>query len=133
MGGGGEGNGKLSSMVNSLYAECKRRGISTVILVICGRNQLLKNSLESRDWDLVWREQEKQYQENLVQVESSKNGFIRRYTSGEVMNHLNPLRLFGKKRRNDAAAAATTTTATSSTGNDDNNDSDDVGCGSCID
>jgi len=53
--GGGEGVGSLSEIVNALYVECARKEIHATILVICGRNEKLKNDLEVRDWDAVVR------------------------------------------------------------------------------
>jgi len=51
--GGGEGVGSLSNIVDALYYEFAVKGIDAVILVVCGRNEKLKNDLETRDWDGV--------------------------------------------------------------------------------
>jgi len=51
--GGGEGVGSLSSIVDSLYVELSKQGIDALILVVCGRNEILKKGLEERDWDAV--------------------------------------------------------------------------------
>mmetsp|Transcript_1436 Transcript_1436/g.2268 ORF Transcript_1436/g.2268 Transcript_1436/m.2268 type:complete len:644 (+) Transcript_1436:134-2065(+) len=51
--GGGDGFGSLSDIVNALYVEFFSRGIDANIIVVCGRNEELKNSLEKRDWDTV--------------------------------------------------------------------------------
>jgi 1,2-diacylglycerol 3-beta-galactosyltransferase len=51
--GGGEGVGSLSDIVNQLYIEFTLQGINATILVVCGRNEKLKNDLEIRDWDAV--------------------------------------------------------------------------------
>jgi len=51
--GGGEGVGSLSNIVNSLYVEFVEQGIDALILVVCGRNEKLKEDLESRDWNGV--------------------------------------------------------------------------------
>eukprot|EP00566_Odontella_aurita_P008366 CAMPEP_0113588682 /NCGR_PEP_ID=MMETSP0015_2-20120614/35650_1 /TAXON_ID=2838 /ORGANISM="Odontella" /LENGTH=662 /DNA_ID=CAMNT_0000494581 /DNA_START=339 /DNA_END=2327 /DNA_ORIENTATION=+ /assembly_acc=CAM_ASM_000160 len=51
--GGGEGVGSLSDIVNHLYVEFVSRGIDAQILVVCGRNERLKNDLTNRDWDAV--------------------------------------------------------------------------------
>ena len=49
--GGGEGCGRLSNIVDGLYLQFVERNIDAVILVVCGRNEELKESLETRDWD----------------------------------------------------------------------------------
>ena len=49
--GGGEGNGALSSIVDSLYVELCSRSVDATVVVVCGRNEVLKGSLETRDWD----------------------------------------------------------------------------------
>jgi hypothetical protein len=53
--GGGEGVGSLSDIVNSLYVELVMNGMDALVLVVCGRNEKLKKSLERRDWDDVLR------------------------------------------------------------------------------
>mmetsp|Transcript_120038 Transcript_120038/g.179342 ORF Transcript_120038/g.179342 Transcript_120038/m.179342 type:complete len:529 (+) Transcript_120038:98-1684(+) len=49
--GGGEGVGSLSDIVNNLYAKLSAQGVDATICVVCGRNEKLKNELDSRDWD----------------------------------------------------------------------------------
>lgn len=49
--GGGEGCGRLSNIVDGLYLQFVERNIDAVILVVCGRNEELKDSLEHRDWE----------------------------------------------------------------------------------
>jgi len=49
--GGGEGCGRLSNIVDGLYLQFVERNIEALILVVCGRNEELKDSLENRDWD----------------------------------------------------------------------------------
>jgi 1,2-diacylglycerol 3-beta-galactosyltransferase len=51
--GGGEGVGSLSSIVDELYTEFYKQGVDATICVVCGRNEKLKKTLESRDWDAV--------------------------------------------------------------------------------
>ena len=51
--GGGEGVGSLSSIVNELYAKLRTQGVDATICVVCGRNEQLKNDLETRCWDTV--------------------------------------------------------------------------------
>jgi 1,2-diacylglycerol 3-beta-galactosyltransferase len=51
--GGGEGVGSLSSIVDSLYIEMMLEGINATIVVVCGRNEKLKKSLETRDWNTL--------------------------------------------------------------------------------
>lgn len=53
--GGGEGVGSLSNIVEALYVELVAQGIDALILVICGRNEKLKQSLDSRNWDDVFQ------------------------------------------------------------------------------
>ncbi|KAG7362836.1 monogalactosyldiacylglycerol synthase family protein [Nitzschia inconspicua] len=53
--GGGEGVGSLSNIVDALYIELVKQGVDAVIMVVCGRNETLKNSLEERDWDEVFQ------------------------------------------------------------------------------
>ena len=51
--GGGEGVGSLSSIVNELYTKLHTQGIDATICVVCGRNEQLKEDLETRCWDTV--------------------------------------------------------------------------------
>lgn len=51
--GGGEGVGSLSSIVDSLYATFVKKGIDVTIVVVCGRNEKLKEDLKVRDWEKV--------------------------------------------------------------------------------
>jgi UDP-N-acetylglucosamine:LPS N-acetylglucosamine transferase len=48
--GGGDGVGSLSKIVDALYVELVSQGINALILVVCGRNEKLKKSLDERDW-----------------------------------------------------------------------------------
>ena len=49
--GGGEGCGALSSIVDSLYVELCSRSVDATVVVVCGRNETLKEALETRDWE----------------------------------------------------------------------------------
>ncbi len=49
--GGGEGCGRLSNIVDALYLQFVERGMEALILVVCGRNDALKESLANRDWE----------------------------------------------------------------------------------
>eukprot|EP00986_Skeletonema_menzelii_P001997 scaffold547_cov143-Skeletonema_menzelii.AAC.19 len=49
--GGGEGCGRLSNIVDGLYLQFVERNIEALILVVCGRNEELKESLEHRNWE----------------------------------------------------------------------------------
>jgi 1,2-diacylglycerol 3-beta-galactosyltransferase len=49
--GGGEGVGSLSNIVDSLYYELVRQNINAIILVVCGRNEILQQSLKERNWN----------------------------------------------------------------------------------
>ena len=51
--GGGEGCGRLSNIVDSLYLQFVERGMEALILVVCGRNEKLKESLKKRDWEAL--------------------------------------------------------------------------------
>jgi len=51
--GGGEGCGQLSKIVDALYLQFVERGMEVLILVVCGRNQALKESLAHRDWQAL--------------------------------------------------------------------------------
>ena len=53
--GGGEGVGSLERIVDALYVELVAQGIDALILVVCGRNEKLKKSLETRDWADVFK------------------------------------------------------------------------------
>lgn len=53
--GGGEGVGSLSHIVDSLYVECVLSGMNATILVVCGRNDKLKEELCGRNWQEVLR------------------------------------------------------------------------------
>jgi UDP-N-acetylglucosamine:LPS N-acetylglucosamine transferase len=53
--GGGEGVGSLSNIVNALYVELTLQGVDALVLVVCGRNDKLRTSLETRDWQDVLR------------------------------------------------------------------------------
>ncbi|KAL7455410.1 hypothetical protein ACHAWC_006956, partial [Mediolabrus comicus] len=49
--GGGEGVGSLSDIVNELYAKLRTQGVDATICVVCGRNEQLKEDLQTRCWD----------------------------------------------------------------------------------
>lgn len=49
--GGGEGCGRLSAIVDSLYLQFVERDMNAVILVVCGRNETLKEQLAKRNWE----------------------------------------------------------------------------------
>ena len=51
--GGGEGVGALSEIVDELYATLVLKGVDATICVICGRNEKLRDSLNSRDWGSI--------------------------------------------------------------------------------
>ena len=51
--GGGEGVGSLSDIVNQLYSELSKQGVDATICVVCGRNEKLKNELDTRDFEAV--------------------------------------------------------------------------------
>jgi len=53
--GGGEGVGSLLSIVDALYCELTKQGINAVICVVCGRNETLQKTLETRAWDTVFQ------------------------------------------------------------------------------
>eukprot|EP00587_Corethron_hystrix_P002086 CAMPEP_0113309152 /NCGR_PEP_ID=MMETSP0010_2-20120614/7311_1 /TAXON_ID=216773 ORGANISM="Corethron hystrix, Strain 308" /NCGR_SAMPLE_ID=MMETSP0010_2 /ASSEMBLY_ACC=CAM_ASM_000155 /LENGTH=638 /DNA_ID=CAMNT_0000164349 /DNA_START=60 /DNA_END=1976 /DNA_ORIENTATION=- /assembly_acc=CAM_ASM_000155 len=49
--GGGEGVGSLASVAEALYIEFVLRGVDAAVLVVCGRNKVLKEELATKDWD----------------------------------------------------------------------------------
>ena len=51
--GGGEGVGSLAKIVDELYTSFYKRGVDATICVVCGRNEKLKQQLESKDWSVV--------------------------------------------------------------------------------
>jgi len=51
--GGGEGVGSLSTIVDSLYTTLTTQGIDATVVVVCGRNEQLKQTLQTKDWDKV--------------------------------------------------------------------------------
>ena len=52
--GGGEGVGSLSTIVDALYIEFITQNISANILVVCGRNETLRDDLNTRNWEDVF-------------------------------------------------------------------------------
>ncbi len=65
--GGGEGVGSLSDIVDSLFLELAHRKIMATIIVVCGRNEKLKNSLEKRDWnEMLYAIQARNEKSNLL-------------------------------------------------------------------
>lgn len=71
--GGGEGVGSLSNITNALYVELVSQGIDALILVVCGRNEKLKKSLDERDWKNVVRNYHKVKNRTAQTVFSSSN------------------------------------------------------------
>lgn len=53
--GGGEGVGALANIVDAIYVELVSQGIDAQVLVVCGRNEKLKKSLETRNWLEVFK------------------------------------------------------------------------------
>lgn len=49
--GGGEGVGSLGEIAGALREKLSNSGVDANILVVCGRNEKLKNDLNERDWD----------------------------------------------------------------------------------
>mmetsp|Transcript_28794 Transcript_28794/g.44228 ORF Transcript_28794/g.44228 Transcript_28794/m.44228 type:complete len:570 (+) Transcript_28794:144-1853(+) len=58
--GGGEGVGSLSNIVDALYIELVERGVDAAVMVVCGRNEELKEKLAERNWDQVLLEHRQQ-------------------------------------------------------------------------
>lgn len=52
--GGGEGNGAMINIVDAMYVEFVSQGIDALILVVCGRNNTLRDQLQTRDWREVF-------------------------------------------------------------------------------
>jgi 1,2-diacylglycerol 3-beta-galactosyltransferase len=57
--GGGEGVGYLAAIVDELYTAFYKQGVDATICVVCGRNEKLRKSLETRDWDAVAKTEKK--------------------------------------------------------------------------
>jgi UDP-N-acetylglucosamine:LPS N-acetylglucosamine transferase len=51
--GGGEGVGSISNIADAVYVELVSQGIDALMLVVCGRNEKLREKLEQRDWNAV--------------------------------------------------------------------------------
>jgi len=60
--GGGDGLGRLNDVVKRLYLEGSRRKLSLSIVVVCGRNNSLRQQLETFDWNDL-RERERRLQD----------------------------------------------------------------------
>jgi len=56
--GGGEGVGGLAEIVDQLYAKLTKQGVDATVCVVCGRNEKLKESVETRDWESVLKDAE---------------------------------------------------------------------------
>jgi len=81
--GGGEGVGSLSSIVDALYLELKSKNIVSTIVVICGRNIVLKESFEQRDWNnLMLSLETKDTDTNLPP--KKKTGIISKFTTSSI-------------------------------------------------
>ena len=68
--GGGEGNGALSNIVDALYIEFVKQGVDAVIMVVCGRNEVLVKSLEDRNWDEVFQKR------STTKIKKKKRGYF---------------------------------------------------------
>ncbi|GKZ00075.1 hypothetical protein MPSEU_000960900 [Mayamaea pseudoterrestris] len=68
--GGGEGVGSLERIVDALYCELVSQGIDALVMVICGRNEKLKNELEHKEWRSVYKRwmAAKERSSNLSQI-----------------------------------------------------------------
>eukprot|EP00980_Cylindrotheca_fusiformis_P012685 scaffold3103_cov136-Cylindrotheca_fusiformis.AAC.23 len=51
--GGGEGVGSLSEIVDEMFIKLTQQGVNATICVVCGRNEVLKERLATRDWDAL--------------------------------------------------------------------------------
>ncbi len=97
--GGGEGVGSLSSIVDALYIEFVSQLIPSVILVVCGRNTILKESLEKRDWNGVYME--------ALNEESNDHQSKKNITAGigskinGIASRLHPLKMLSRIQDND--------------------------------
>lgn len=49
--GGGEGVGSLQTIVEKLYLDFTQNGVNATIVVVCGRNDKLRDELQTRDWE----------------------------------------------------------------------------------
>jgi UDP-N-acetylglucosamine:LPS N-acetylglucosamine transferase len=48
--GGGEGVGSLLNITDALYVQLMSQGIDALILVVCGRNEVLRSAIKHRNW-----------------------------------------------------------------------------------
>ena len=48
-----KGVGGLERIVDELYANFAKEGVTASIYVVCGRNEKLKENLENKDWQKV--------------------------------------------------------------------------------
>ena len=92
--GGGEGVGSLSDIVNELYAKLRTQGVDATICVVCGRNEKLKDDLETRCWDTV-------VSQSLNSYESLRSRFF-----SKVLQHASRSRRIQKALDRAAAKAA---------------------------
>jgi 1,2-diacylglycerol 3-beta-galactosyltransferase len=51
--GGGGGVGSISNIADAVYVELVSQGIDALMLVVCGRNEKLREKLEERDWNAL--------------------------------------------------------------------------------
>lgn len=91
--GGGEGVGSLSAIVNNLYIELATNNIASIILVACGRNVSLKESLENRDWKSLLIKSF--HGEGSTEIHKGSGTKLFR-----IASRLNPVRIFKNEENN---------------------------------
>eukprot|EP00584_Thalassiosira_punctigera_P008023 CAMPEP_0172542432 /NCGR_PEP_ID=MMETSP1067-20121228/13042_1 /TAXON_ID=265564 ORGANISM="Thalassiosira punctigera, Strain Tpunct2005C2" /NCGR_SAMPLE_ID=MMETSP1067 /ASSEMBLY_ACC=CAM_ASM_000444 /LENGTH=547 /DNA_ID=CAMNT_0013328673 /DNA_START=118 /DNA_END=1761 /DNA_ORIENTATION=- len=100
--GGGEGVGSLSDIVNELYVKLHARKIDAIICVICGRNEKLKDDLETRCWDTVVSRSLRPYMvQRAFDQAALKTANLQPYLIQRALNRVAP-----KSAKGDGAADA---------------------------
>jgi len=116
--GGGEGCGALSSIVDSLYVDLCSRSVDATVVVVCGRNETLKETLETRDWEGLRKRGHKRAERRRKTVALAQR--VRRMLSSISTGDL---------RGSAEAAAATSVRAEDANANEQGNDGDGTGGG----
>ena len=115
--GGGEGCGALSSIVDSLYVELCSRSVDATVVVVCGRNETLMETLETRDWEGLRKRGHKRAERRRKTVVLAQR--VRRMLSSISTGDL----------RGSAEAAATAVRSEDANANEQGNDGEDIGGG----
>ena len=83
--GGGEGVGSLSCIAEELYINLKKQGIDATICVVCGRNEKLREELNSKNWDEVSLEPKpKKTKKGIMRILKKKRKVVDESPSEEI-------------------------------------------------